>query len=226
MNLPKINIPLVFVKIGRYEHLLDLQMNGKMHCKSLHYFSEIEDDGKIRGDVDEITTKFINVSSRNLELYPNGYEEESIKIKINEGILKQRIVEPMGNLFCLYYIDLREIGSGEIYTINEKNNRFGNACLVIFDTEKFIERVKMSLSLLKKEYQMGLVEYFDFKNFEGTFEKSFFQKDLDYAFQKEYRILISNESKDVLNINIGNIQDISVLIEGDIKDFKLKLDSQ
>jgi hypothetical protein len=93
----------VFLKFGSYEHIDALHKFGKIHCKSLHYFTTIEDN-KTRGDKDE--------NCDQMKFYPKGHLKLTLQdfkpfsIDVSNAQFKEFINSPVGNLFCLFALPL------------------------------------------------------------------------------------------------------------------------
>lgn len=100
---------------------------------------------------------------------------------------------------------------GEIFTIDIKMKGFGEYFLLIHDSQEFLKRVKMELKKLKLAFDGNFVDYLDLSKYTG--KKSVFQKDLEYEYQQEYWIFIKNKTSDPIIIEIGSIDDISILCE-------------
>lgn len=98
----------------------------------------------------------------------------------------------------------------KIFSIDERNHQFGTHQLIIQEPAIFINRVVQKISELGFQYSCNYVEYFDFSQHNG--KKIFFQKDLSYSYQNEFRVFIHNLNSGVLEFKIGNISGISTLL--------------
>lgn len=118
------------------------------------------------------------------------------------------------NVFCMYSIAARD-GLFEEPYVNEKNFDFGDSVVAITNVTKFLERVDAAVEKILEpgmKYSRGFVEYYDPKKHEGAVHP--FMKDIRFSYQDEYRFVVSpraDGSKPELEIEIGSIEDISVL---------------
>ncbi len=206
------NLAGCFIKFGEFQHMLDFQQKGLLYCNPINYFTALEDNC-LRGDDLENVVEMIYMESGEVQF---GKPEEipikdGIKMPFHDAKLKSRIIEPFGNLFCLYKINLLDKPIGEIFTVDVRMKSFGECFLLIHDSHEFLKRVKSKLDQLKFVFDGNFVNYLHLSNYTG--KKSVFQKDLKYEYQQEYRIFIKNKTSDPIIIDIGNIEDISILCE-------------
>lgn len=201
----------IFIKFGQEEHLLDLQKKGLVHCKTIQYFAKQEDQEALRGDAYENVVKINNIEDLILEIkLPNKPTSEFKKVAyLNKAKFLTNRADEFGNLFCLYSLNFLEKELGEIFTIDERNKRFGSHFLLITNPVEFINRLKKSLIEKGYEFELKFMEYHDFSIWNG--EKSVFQKNVSYDYQNEFRIFIHNTTNETIEIQIGDLSDITVL---------------
>jgi len=226
MTLPKINFPLILIKLGRYEDIIDFQKNGHLYCNSIHYFKGIE-DGSLRGDPDEHVIKYKQIAPGTLmTLNPieGSHKGKKIRIKLTKAIYKEHATSPLGNLFCMFAMRLSKQPLGHGFKIDPLCKGFGSHFLVVFDTEKFFERLDMAIAKQRQAYKRGFVEYTDMSRYNG--ERDLLQKDIKYSFQNEYRIIFSNDSFEPLHVYLGSLEDISKIYPAsDIDHFTLMVNT-
>lgn len=159
------------------------------------------------------------------------YQSDEIQITIGTGQTAFTITSANGlvgqveihlnerlksNVFCMYSIAAKDGLLEEPY-VNEKNFDFGDSVVAITNVTKFLERVDAAVEKILEpgmKYSRGFVEYYDPKKHHGAVNP--FMKDIRFSYQNEYRFVISPRtegSKPELEIEIGNIEDISVLAE-------------
>jgi hypothetical protein len=199
-----------FIKFGAYQHMLDFHTKGIIYCNSIDYFTEM-DNMEIRGDELENVNELIYMESGEITL---GKPEEfpiinGMKMPFRDARFTSKIIEPFGNLYCLYTINLLNKPEGAVFNVDIKMKRFGEWFVFIHDSHEFLKRVKSKLNELKLSFDGNFVEYENLKKYTG--KKTIFQKDLDYEYQQEYRIFIRNKERMPYIIEIGNIEDISIV---------------
>lgn len=158
------NLAGCFIKVGQFQHMMDLQQKGRLYCRSIKYFTEIEDNN-LRGDDLENVIEMIYMESGEVLL---GKPEEipikdGIKMSFINGKFKSSIIEPFGNLFCLYKINLLDKPLGEIFTVDVKMKGFGEFFLLIHDSQEFLKRVKSKVEQLKLPCKGNFCPVFRFR---------------------------------------------------------------
>lgn len=201
-----------FIKFGQLEHLTSFVEKGILYCNTINYFAGLEDK-KIRGDENENVVDMVYMESGEIIL---GKPEEDpvkngIQMPFRDLLLTGKITEPFGNLYCLYKINFLEKPIGETFYINTKMSEFGEYFVLIHEPHEFLRRVKQKLTTLGLSFEGNPVQYLDLSKYTG--KKSVFQKGLEYEYQQEYRIYIKNKTANPLSIEIGCIEDISILCE-------------
>jgi len=117
------------------------------------------------------------------------------------------------SVHCIYYL----IIPTDEYT-NEKDaidehllKKFGGSATVIYNLEKFFERLDSFLETRSYSYKRQSIEYIDIeKNYN---QLSPFQKDKKYEHQKELRLAVKNEVEDgKMILEIGDLSDIAYTV--------------
>lgn len=198
-----------FIKFGKKEHLKELREKGLLYCNPIQYFTSIEDQS-LRGDEMENVVDMHYMESGTVTLSPVGEKPSanSTTMPFRDARFTSRIVEPFGNLFCLFSINLLDKPFGEVFTISERVKEFGDSFLLIHDSSAFFNRVQRAAATHQLRADADLVEYKDFSRFTG--KKTVFQKDLRYAYQQEWRLYIHNNKAELIKLEIGSLEDISV----------------
>lgn len=199
---------IALFKFGKLEHLTALQEEGHLHCKTLQYFSELEDQIK-RGDELEGVTDIINLDGGSFKLKDVNAPDSTYSkaFTIDTGKLLQKAKKISGNIFCLYGISLERDHLKNEHIISEEIKAFGDHYLIIKDCKEFLKRVEKKLTQEKLTGTYGFITYKDFSTFTG--KKSHFEKDILFQNQNEFRIFINNREDACLDIKIGSIADIS-----------------
>ena len=208
-------------KIGKEEHLKQLQKEGVVYCNTLKYFTEIE-DGKVRGDKHENAFEFDTYDNPEFLIkLADKPDSEFKKLNVTWAQMVKSNPNPFGNLYCLYCVDMTDaIDEGEI-SVDEKNGDFGTHALIFLNTDKFEEILFAELSLKKLNFHYGHVEYIDLKKHKGR--KTLFQKDISYSYQNEFRIFIDNPTLEPLILKLGDLTEITTICDFSIfKNLKYK----
>lgn len=192
------------IKFGRHEHLLQLQNEGLLYLNNLPYFWNIEDE-VLRGDPLDCIAEVARGPKVTIPL-PNGKEF------LLSGKWELKIYPPepeKKNIFCMYA--LRPIiGS---FPVDEKSLQLGEYALVLLDRDKFIRRLESNLISQKINFEgANLVEYVDD---EYTGKIGPFKKISKFAYQSEWRLVCLDGPGGPRKIQIGSIQDISVIMRSD-----------
>jgi len=187
-----------FIKVGKKEHIVDLQQKGTIFMNTVGYFINYE-ERQLRGDKDEGITGIFQ--GKKLELFKNeaplGYSN-SFSLKIRDG-------EKRGNIYSLIAITTQD--DPETFKIDGKNKEFGDSFILIYDVQEFIRRIEEELKAKNYEYRYGLVQYYDPKEYSG--ELDVFCKQNCFKYQNEFRFFVKKAEDGPLIIKIGSIEDIS-----------------
>jgi hypothetical protein len=197
------------IKFGEHEHLKDLREKGLLYCNPIQYFTSIEDQD-LRGDDLENVVNLHYMESGTVTISPVGEKPSasSTVMPFQNFRLTSRIVEPFGNLFCLFAINLLDKPIGDIFTISERVKSFGDSFLLIYDSNTFLNRVRSAVRKHQLKVNADLVEYIDFSRFTG--KKTVFQKDLRFVYQQEWRLYIRSNKNEPIGLEIGSLEDISI----------------
>ncbi|MDR9365879.1 MAG: hypothetical protein RI575_11105 [Balneolaceae bacterium] len=195
------------LKIGKGEHITDLQKNGTIYCNTIKSFREFETQDLNRRDEREGAYKTEYLDPSKLKLLIDGKELPvkftSARLNLFDNSIQNH------KLYCLYGFK-PEYAHGDPF-IDEQNCRFGNKALLIKDTYEFIIRVKEKLRDLDLDFQYDWVNYYT----EGEINESLsvFHKPDDFKHQSEFRFYIKHEALKPLKFSIGSIEDISMIVE-------------
>jgi hypothetical protein len=148
------------------------------------------------------------------EIWPVDNPEKITRIKAKK-ILKQ-INSPIGNLFCLYSLDMSMMEENKEIRIDARLKKNSDAFLIIKDVPQFLQRLRKALDEKGGYWEHHMVEYIDFSNYYG--ERTFFQKDKTYEYQNEFRLFIEHGKDEPISISVGDISDISIKFSCSILD--------
>lgn len=134
---------------------------------------------------------------------PDG--RKSPRAEIRDFVLRVGPDEPERiNLFCMYALRPKH----GTYPIDDKNYRFGDYALAIFDVPEFFKRLTTKIKEKNIEVESGLVNYLD-DRYSG--KVGVFRKAKAFEYQSEWRLACFNGEGGVRTIKIGPINDISYL---------------
>ncbi len=121
----------------------------------------------------------------------------------------EHLKNPQVNICCLTIISL----SDDLTTtgFSERLAELGDSAFLVFDVERFLDTIKRSLSELGYTYEMNPVRYYNPKEHNG--DLTFFDKDIEFSWQNEYRILVWPNPEGDLKIPVPGLKSMSVLIE-------------
>ena len=123
-------------------------------------------------------------------------------------------------VFCMFGIGLNQSNFSFTDQQKEKMLTFGDTALVITDYKKFISRVKKAANKQRLQMYFGAVHYFNpnednanliISLLKGMWNIAFWKRDR-YSYQQEVRFVFVSDNKnlDHIELNIGDISDISV----------------
>jgi hypothetical protein len=101
-----------------------------------------------------------------------------------------------------------------IFDFDARFSRKFEYCLMILRQDLFVQRLQKAFAKLSFKTCMKLVEYTDLLKYSRP--KTLFQKDINYSWQEELRIILYTEKfkmDDPYEFSIGSIEDISEIID-------------
>ncbi|CAO1665062.1 DUF1851 domain-containing protein [Halomonas sp. NYA30] len=208
---------IILVKILPQEYLNDF-LDGNLYMNTDAYFTSIEGDGFLRSDTDEgadEALQFKEIAVQDSEgnfvpigcaisplIYRNGYKE-------NKNFLCMYMFTDDSN----FYFDKRNIG-------------FGDTAVIIKDSKEFVRRFEEAAKASPKRLIIGPVEYVNKREHHGKMGP--FRKFSEYEYQSEFRFVLFggiDENPSALRFPIGNIRDISVVLESEqLPSLKIRKD--
>ncbi|MFN8339208.1 MAG: hypothetical protein U0T36_09330 [Saprospiraceae bacterium] len=193
----------LLIKISEEKYIDEIQTKGKFYCNSLKYFRNLEND-YYKADPNE-GKQFIK-QIKNLEIFIG---DKKIGYASNAQLFPDKLDK--GNIFCFYglltsKLDLKAKQLQKIF-IEIESDRLGKHALIILDVPEFKKRIEGKFAELKMDFQISLVKYLNFSEYEG--ELSPFTKSHIYESQSEVRIWIPRKEEGEFIFYIGDISDIS-----------------
>ena len=207
------------LKVGKREHL-DLLRKGQVYCNALQFFRELEDREGGMADKNEGATYVTKFNE--LSIYKNGKYVPVFK----NGFMINSCPYYSGNLFCGYFIEMKVcLDSPQILPMNipEKMLNFNGAdsFVVISNIEEFNKRFEKSVESSGEKLYHSLVEYIDFRTYEGVLNP--FNKHITFSDQKEIRYYIDRNAISKEDKRVYELGDLSDII-GEVNDLELLRD--
>lgn len=190
--------------------------------KPLDYFVRLEDsDSSGRGDRHEALSDWLQPNKIKLEL--NGFQINStdlagpVFIRSNQHLAQ--------NVFCMRASYVGGNAPSTFATtdafeqhlkIPQQNISLGQYSAVITNVKEFFQRIKTAANEQSLALRGRLVNYYDPASFHGNFteEDAPFNKQIQFAHQREYRLVLSRHKNIVspYSLNIGDLRDIAHLV--------------
>ena len=210
-------LPIIkFQKAKRIEQL----RRGEMHMSSLRVYRELATKSSEIGDDYEAA---LHINEATAYITPINGGGSTTMLPINNELIKT--IHSNGFVFCMFGVNSKS----NHFQFNEEQKskmlEFGDTALIITDSKEFHKRVRNALvdkGISLENSHCGFVDYYDeaidsadilFQLMKGMHNIAF-QKRKKYEYQHEYQFFIPNddESIDYLDLQIGDISDISEVI--------------
>ncbi|KAA5536225.1 hypothetical protein F0919_00740 [Taibaiella lutea] len=196
-----------FLKFGCEENIYDLLHNGTIYMNSIQHFRLFEDK-ELRGDIYEGASRITNCLPGEFEIPEIGFKGNYLNIHIREAF-----PEVLGNIYSLYCISSHGWGNPLEFEINQKVKEFGTHCLMVKNSERFLELIEEKLTEAGVKYSHGFVDYYD--RMKISRKVNLFEKPMEFEYQKEFRFYVEREAIDPFVISIGNMENIAKVYSTD-----------
>jgi hypothetical protein len=215
---------LALLKVGREEHMRELR-EGKLFCRRLSFYSEIEGALLPHQDPDEGLLGVYQSERINISFQPNE-EVDPIMINSDAGLIGE--VKVSGNyndpVFCLHAVHTgdwthRTFGENELEAfraalqVPASMDKFGSHVWLITHEEAFLARLRSACAAQGIGFRRGRVRYIDQHSVHGAVPQSLrgFVKLDSFKEEREYRIYFhsARELPDPFILDIGPLHDIS-----------------
>lgn len=192
---------IALLKFGQHDHMKSLVHRGLLYMNTTEYFRTLENDAGLRSDCNDSAIYAMQSAGCSLYMARN---DECVEFPLVGAMLTGRGDYHQTNLFCLYALHSNKIG-----LIDEKNFKFGDACVVFTNVDIFLERVRSALKNAGLKYEENLVEYIDLDAFQGSLKLGPFKKKITYNYQSEFRIVVEAKIGKEYAIEIGDLSDVA-----------------
>lgn len=221
----------LFCKFGEEKWLRELQ-KGKLYCKNLKYYSQLEKQSNDTAMGDYREGKHIETQCQ-VKLYEYGTTNLVLDLKgANIAIGTEESVKmPVFCLVGLRDTDIERIDNEdkEMYLFKPKETlseilkeKYWNSALIIRNPLEFVKRIVNRCNEEGIEYKFGFVNYTDMsinyldreESIESNFQNVAFWKDNQYKKQYEYRMAFINKMvEDNFILDVGDLSDITTLLD-------------
>jgi hypothetical protein len=200
-------------------------VEGKLFMKRLSYFQDLERDP---GRADRYEATAIWWQPNHLSIQFKDHPELNVSPADLAGPVSVAFDHHRDlHIFCMSAVEAIEFEPSDNPTDEDVRKlkeqlKFSDECLklgeiaVIVKTREFLDRLKRALDKTGYKCEARLVEYYDPATFHGQFpfHEIPFRKRAEFSYEKEYRIAVHTNTKgqDPLEIEIGNIGDISATV--------------
>ncbi|RDI41147.1 hypothetical protein [Aquicella lusitana] len=205
------------IKFSSWKYINDLQ-KGKIYMNTLGYFknceSKIHQDDFEGIDVFHQAKDIISIKIESQNIKPINLTKETGLINFRSGRTSNNFI----NIFCMY---LWMVNKHNIYKIDTRVLKFGEAALIITNANEFMRRIKRAIKRDNFIYQSQAVEYFDENTHHG--DVGIFKKRKSFEYMNEYRIAVKAKmDNNPYILDIGDIFDISAAISShEINNLKI-----
>lgn len=216
----KTYIPVALLKFGKLKHLQDLLNNGTLYVSSIQEIRKLKEGESDRdnfrndpaeGAIDHYNTGPAKAQFQNLKT-PSG---EPLSVDLINVSFYNKPEFVLGNICSFYGITNESFINNELIPIDAKMKYFGSHFLFIKNFDEFIRRIDVAIEKsTKTTWYYGYVNYFNEDTYSGKL--NLFKKRSRYAFQKEFRLYFETKNKTYIKINLGNLEDIAVIITSDV----------
>lgn len=214
----------IFIKAVSNEYADKYFNEGEIYFNTLSYYQELERDDNIGDSMENISihipegvlyfSKEIDISSE------EALNKDNYKFSTPAKNIQVAIKNNTDVIHCLCESELDPIQQGREKTFQLKVNskfikEYKNQArfFLIYDPEKYLERIKVELKKNKLEsVDCFPVKYFSDKEEFVELKGNPFKKRDKYSYQNEYRIYVKKNSTSPLAIKIGSLQNIAIEI--------------
>ena len=203
----------MLIKFQQLNFLEELRNKGKFYCNTREFFRDLElkEQKKGKGDKFEQTHSIENTKSTRIEI---TNEDGSYK---DENFYQGRIITydiiNLGQIYCFTKID----SYSELKHLDDRILSWSDYFLIINNSELLINRISSKLKQLNIDNEIRKIEYKNLQT-KSIIKMDPFIKNIDFAYQQEFRIFLNTNGNKPFEFEIGSIEDISEIIQ--IKEIK------
>jgi hypothetical protein len=208
------------VKFGAREHMESLHGTGQLYMRTLASFLSIEDKA-LRGDPTEGLAAFFQPGRIQLQIGDHVVAPGDIVGPVHMSYQMTRAL----HVYSMFALTEREVASvlkgGQ--AIDPRCLEFGDTALVVTNVSEFFRRVSRAAEEAGVSHARSLIHYLDRRTHHGQFSP--FNKMQEYSWQSEYRIVVAPSENEIFYLELGSLEDISILTKAQELNGELKVTS-
>ncbi len=205
---------LLLSKINDSRFIHDMYENEYLYFNWLDEFRKNENIYLGRNDPRELNINTQKITNLKINFNEKEYKLHELS-KDFKGELNEYLSDTKINCCSLHWIEIEPHKISDNY--DEKLLSLGDKMIIIYDVKKFFEILDSSLESLNFSYSRKKVNYYDPKIHNNKL--TLHDKDKNYCWQNEYRILIMPSLQKPIKIPLPGLKEISIIIN--TIDYKL-----
>lgn len=197
---------LALFKFGRLENLHKFRERGLLHMKKAAHYRSLENDGGVRSDPWE-GFDLVGQPGRCKLIFklPDG---QVIEPELAGQVLINKGLTPVQHVYCMTALIEENVhvaqASGQ-KLLDPRLSEFGEHVAAVLNVSEFIRRTVQACKTQGFQYNYGAVEYLP-EDHNG--EIGPIMKNARYAWQSEFRLIVQGSRDEVLELEIGSLEDI------------------
>lgn len=200
---------ICLIKFGKKRHLEKMLKDGEIYFNTVDSYTDSNEPE--RGDLNEGADWIENAQFTSVKVQHPTLGEHIFSPKKNElGKLIQYNFYYLSH--SLFAITPNTFSKSDVFQIDQRISEFGDSALMIIKPYELLRNIVTELKRQNVRYEIKGIEYQDLSQ-SGRIEMNPFIKDIEFAHQNEYRIIIENLSNASRSIHIGSMEDYTVLVD-------------
>ena len=217
-----------FAKVVPKKCFAEAMLEGRLFLNRLSYYKCIEDTG--RADPDEAT--IVTQGDQITDFTIGDHKVEGIvSVKMQLDWMNHfHIFSMVARGFETIDDTIEKFRQQLAFPGHQLKPEFGEHCVMIHNTQEFIERIEAACDRNQFQISRGEVKYYDPDHDSVGLERkdsmdAIFVKPKDFSYQKEYRFAVWTNTFgcDPIILDIGPIHDIAKLMETEEVDGKINV---
>jgi len=189
-----ISIPMrkVLIKFGKPEHIFALYKHGELYFQNPSKWKN--------SDPDEMVLEYLTPG----HIISITDENKNVDIRIKKGkITGQR----MGVACCFYVLDLDKYNPGEPHSLSDLLRTLGESCLLIYNTDEFLNRILSQTLQEKLSFKSKELNYIEPTKHIG--KKGIFEGNVRLNYENELRMYLFTDNAESRKLTIGSLEKIA-----------------
>ena len=200
---------ICLIKFGKKHHLEKMLKDGEIYFNTVDSYTDSNEPE--RGDLNEGADWIENGQFANIKVEHQTLGEHTFTPKMNElGKLIQYNFYYLSH--SLFAITPNTFSKSDVFQIEQRMLEFGDSALMIKKPYELLQNIVTELKRQSVKYEIKEIEYQDLSQ-SGRIEMNPFIKDIEFAHQNEYRIIIENLNNASRSIHIDSMEGYTVLVD-------------